>query len=320
MTATQMKVMTVESNAVVVGGNPFNAAVVADWVAFCDVQPCTQKTYDKAIKSFVVYLKANDIAQPSREDVIAWREWLLANGYKVSSVRLYMTICKKFFRWLSSKGLFLNVADGVKLPAMPTDEHARDALTLEESKAAIFSFTGKDEKSLRDRCILGLMIGCGLRSVEVVRLDAGDIEKRRGQWFIRVHGKARAGKTDSVKISDELKKLVDEYLSVRKNVKKNSPLFVSTANRNRGIRLETQSVSRIAKRVFATIGIESDRVTCHSCRHTFATLALVGGASIREVQKAMRHRDAKTTEIYAHDLDAFNNSACATVTAALFAA
>ena len=307
MKTTQMKVMTVENAAAVVDSNPFSAAIIADWINFCDVQPVTQKTYDKAIKSFVGYLKSNGMAQPKREDIISYREWLLADGYKVSSVRLYMTVCKKFFRWLSSRNIYPNVADGVKLPAMPQDEHARDALTLEEAKACLSSFTGKDEKSRRDKCIMAMMINCGLRSVEVVRLDVGDIEKRRGQWFIKVHGKARAGKTDSVQISSALKKLIDDYLSVRADVKKNAPLFASTANRNRGARLETQSISRLAKKVFANIGIESDRVTCHSCRHAAATLMLQAGVPIRQVQKILRHRSAVTTEIYSHDLDAFNN-------------
>lgn len=307
MTATQMKVMTVESSAAVVANTPFSASIVADWIAFCDVQPATQKTYDKAVQNFVGYLKSNGIAQPQREDVISYRDWLLADGYKVSSVRLYMTICKKFFRWLSSRSIYPNVADGVKLPAMPSDEHARDALTLEESKAAILSFKGTSEKDLRDKAIMALMLNCGLRSIEIIRLDVGDIEKRRGQWFIKVHGKARAGKTDSVQISSALKKLVDDYLNVRAGVKKGTPLFVSTANRNRGARLETQSVSRLAKRVFAKIGIESDRVTCHSCRHSAATLMLQAGVPIRQVQKILRHRSAVTTEIYSHDLDAFNN-------------
>lgn len=307
MTATQMKVMTVESSAAIVANTPFSASVVQDWIAFCDVQAATQVTYDKAVKSFVGYLKQIGISKPQREDIISYREWLLKSGYKVSSVRLYMTICKKFFRWLASRMIYPNVADGVKLPAMPQDEHARDALTLEESKAVISSFKGKSEKDLRDKAIMALMLNLGLRSIEIVRLDVGDLEKRKGQWFIRIHGKARAGKTDSVPMSATLKNLVDEYLNCRAGVKRGTPLFVSTANRNRGARLETQSISRLAKRVFAKIGIESERVTCHSCRHTTATLMLSAGVPMRQVQKIMRHRSAVTTEIYSHDLDAFNN-------------
>lgn len=313
-------VSRIENTTKAVGSvNPFSAATFADWIVYCDVQKPTQVTYDKAVCNFAGYLKANGISEPTRQDVISYREWLLASGYKVSSARLYLVIVKKFFKWLASKLIYPNVADGVKLPAMPTDEHAHDALTLAEAKQAISFFEGsKDEKTLRDKCIMSLMICAGLRSIEVVRLDVGDIEKRRGQWFIRVHGKARAGKTDSVALSDDLKRLIDEYLSTRKNVKKNSPLFVSTSNRCRGARLETQTVSRLAKRVFVKIGIISERITCHSCRSTFATVALSAGVPIRNVQKILRHRRSDTTEIYAMDLNVFNNRGVQTVSDLLF--
>ena len=314
-----MTVGTIETtNAVVVANNPFSKATFADWIKFCDVKPATQKTYDKAVCNFAGYLMSNNISEPTRDDVISYREWLLANDYKPSSARLYLSIVKKFFGWLSSKGLYLNVASGVKLPEMPADEHSRDSLTLEEAKATISSFKGKSEKELRDRCIMSLMIGAGLRSCEICRLDIGDVEKRRGMWFLKIHGKKRSGKVDSVALSEALKKILDEYLAVRPERKKSSPMFISTSRRNRGARLETQSISRLAKRVFAKIGIESERITCHSCRHAHATLALQAGVPIREVSKNLRHRSTMTTEIYLHDLDRYNNHSVATVSNLIF--
>ena len=319
---TNMQVMAIENSAAVAlaDSKPFSADVLKAWIEFCDVKPATQKTYNKAIENFAAYLGDNNITRPTREDVIAYREHLLSNGYKVSSARLYLVVVKNFFRFLAANSIYPNVADKVKLPAMPADEHARDALTLDEAKATINSFKGTDEKTLRDKAIMCLMIGCGLRSVEVVRANVGDIEKRRGMWFIKVHGKARAGKTDDVKISTEIKKVVDEYLSTRKNVKKTEPLFVSTAIRNRGERLQTQTVSRLAKKTFATIGVESDRVTCHSCRHTFAQLSIDNGVSMRELQKILRHRSITTTEVYMHDRDKFKSRGVEIVSKVLFAA
>ena len=215
--------------------------------------------------------------------------------------------------------IYPNISEGVKLPEMPTDEHARDSLTLDEAKATISSFTGKSELELRNKTIMCLMIGAGLRSCEICRLDLGDVEKRRGQWFIKVHGKKRAGKVEDVALSGALKKILDDYLAVRPAGKKGTPLFISTSHRNHGMRLETQSVSRLAKKVFAKIGIESSRVTCHSCRHTHATLALQSGkVSLREVSKNLRHRSTTTTEIYLHDLDKFNNRSVAVVSNMLF--
>lgn len=324
---TVMTVGTIESKAVVVANNPFNAATLADWIQYCDVQKSTQITYNKGIQAFLGYLRNNAIDTPTRQDVINFRKWMTDedNGgenpvYKVSTSRLYLTITKKLFAWLSSKMIYANIANGVKLPAMPSNEHAHDSLTLTEAKATISSFKGKSEKDLRDRAIMSLMIGAGLRSVEVVRANIGDIEKRRGQWFLKVHGKARAGKTDSVPLSAELKKLIDEYLTVRSKGKKNSPLFISTSRRNVGQRLQTQTVSRLAKKTFAKVGIESDRVTCHSCRATAATLMLEAGVPIRKVARILRHTDTKITEIYANDITRFNNRGVDILSNILFAA
>lgn len=326
MMTTAITVGAIETKAaVVVDSNPFSKATFADWINYCDVKPATQICYNKAVCTFANFLATNNVSAPTREDIIAFRKWMTdedndgANAvYKPSTARLYMTICKKFFKWLASRGLYLNVADGVKLPEMPTDEHSRDSLTLDEAKASISFFKGKTEKELRDKCIMALMIGCGLRSVEIVRLDVGDIEKRRGQWFLKIHGKKRSGKVDSVLLSEALKRTLDDYLAVRLERKKSSPMFISTSRRNRGARLETQTVSRLAKKVFSKIGIESERVTCHSCRHAHATLALQAGVPIREVSKNLRHRSTVVTEIYLHDLDKFSNRSVATVSNLIF--
>lgn len=317
---TAMTVGVLETTAAVVNSAPFNATTLADWIAFCDVKPATQATYNKAVENLFAYLKSNGVMNPAREDIVGYRKWLIGEGgYKVSSARLYMTICKKFFRWLASEGLYLNVADGVKLPETPdTDEHAHDSLTVEEAQATLSSFEGTSEKTLRDKCIMSLMIGAGLRSIEIVRLDIGDWEKRRNQWFLKLQGKGKSGKTQRIAISADLKKAIDDYLAVRPSGKKGSALFISTAARNKGERLQTQSVSRLAKRVFISVGIVSDRITCHSCRATFATLALAAGVPIRKVMKAMRHRSADTTEIYASDINRFNNESVQVVSNLIF--
>ena len=319
---TTMTVGTIETTAAVVvtDNNPFSKATFTEWIEFCDVQPTTQKTYNKAVENFAAYLEAADIAQPVKKDVENYRDALLGSGnYKVSSVRLYLTVVKKFFRYLSSKAVYPNVADGVKLPAIENvDEHAHDALELDEAKAAIKSLDGTDEKTLRDKAVMSLMIGCGLRSIEVVRMDIGDFERRKGQWFVAVHGKGRRGKGESVPVSPAIKKLVDDYISVRPKGKKGTALFVSTAARNKGERLQTQTISRLAKRVFKGIGIDSSRVTCHSCRATFATLALRFGVPIRKVAKILRHRSTDTTEIYANDISKFNNDGVQVVSNHIF--
>lgn len=323
MTNAELKVTAIENENAIVTSNPFSAATLADWINYCDVKPATQVTYNKAIQCFINYVTSNRIAAPERQDVINFRDWLIdenGGGYKASTARLYITVCKKFFAWLASTMIYPNVADGVKLPKVDSDEHQRDALTLSEAKAAIAYVDEKANKEmqLRNRAVISLMIGCGLRTIEVVRLNDGDLEKRRGQWFINVLGKGKDAKK-SVQLTAKLKKILDDYRSARGAVKKNSAMFISTARSNFGKRLQTQTISRLTKKTFKAIGSDSSRIVAHSCRHTFVTLALESKkVGIRDVQFAARHADAKVTEVYAHDLNKFNNETFKVVTKLLF--
>ena len=296
--------------------NRLTENLITDWIKFCDVKPETQKTYLKSIKQFYLYLDAQGIFNPCRDDVIAFRDSLLLT-HKVTTCRLYLTAVKMFIRWLASKGICANFADNIKGVKVPTT-HNRDALTLDESKAVIKSFKGTDIKTLRDKAIMALMLSCGLRSIEVVRLDCGDIEKRRGKIFIRVHGKARDGKVDKIQLPPQVFSLIQSYLKMRGKVKTDDPLFCATSHRNLGQRLETQTISRLAKKSFRAVGIDSPRITCHSCRHSAATNMLIFGVDIAKVQQTLRHRNPATTQIYRHDLDEFNNDSTNIVADMLF--
>ena len=104
-------------------------------------------------------------------------------------------------------------------------------------------------------------------------------------------------------------KPIYEYLQARGRVSDTEPLFVSVSDRNNGQRLTTRSIRRIAKEHLRDIHLDSDRLTAHSLRHTFATVALKNGAPLLQVKEAMRHNSVETTMIYAHSLDRISNGA-----------
>lgn len=82
--------------------------------------------------------------------------------------------------------------------------------------------------------------------------------------------------------------------------------------------MTTRSISGIVKGCFQAAGYDSPRLTAHSTRHTAATLSLLHGASLRQTQELLRHRNMQTTEIYAHDLDVTKNPASSDVDKAIF--
>ena len=82
--------------------------------------------------------------------------------------------------------------------------------------------------------------------------------------------------------------------------------------------MTTRSISRIVKNALKAAGLESDRLTAHSLRHTAATLALKNGASLDEVQQLLGHKNINITMVYLHTLERVNNTSSDRITAAIF--
>ena len=291
--------------------------LVQEWLQFVDVQPTTFVTYQRALRNFMAWTRENGITELNREVAIAYRDNLLAK-IAPTTARLYISVLRLFVKFLASKGICPDFTAHFKGVKLDNTVHHRDSLSVDESKEVFHSMTGNDEKSLRDKAIVGLMLATGLRCVEVTRLDVSDIYKRGKKLFLKVHGKARQGKQDSVILPAQCANLINDYLNLRGNVKAESPLFVATSRRNKGSRLQAQTISRMCKRALVSAGYDSSRLTAHSLRHSFATNAISAGIDIRQVSKALRHKSVVVTEVYLHDLDEMTNTATATVANLIF--
>lgn len=288
-----------------------------EWLDYVDVAENTACTYRRALKNFYGWLADNKVTAISRDVVIAYRDSCLTK-LSVSTCRLYLTAVKLFVKFLATKGICPDFTSHIKSPKVNSDVHSRQALTADECKQVFGAMNGDSEKALRDKAIIGLMMSTGLRTVEVTRLDVGDIERRGNKLYLRVHGKARAGKVDRVLLPVQCAALIRQYLNLRGNVGSDSPLFVSTSRRCKNARLQAQTISRLAKRALIGAGFDSDSITAHSLRHSFATAAIRAGVDIRQVSKALRHKSIVVTEIYLHDIDADNNLATSTVANLIF--
>src|SRR5574344_1295153 len=84
------------------------------FVAFIDAKPKTVETYTKALKQLFAYFGANGISNPSREDIIAFREELKATGHKPTTVQNYITATRLFFQWTAEENLYPNIAERLK--------------------------------------------------------------------------------------------------------------------------------------------------------------------------------------------------------------
>ena len=279
--------------------------LVAEWIKFADVAERTQKNYNGALKQFFKFIAENQIVNPTRDTVIAFRDELLKTQ-KSSTVQLKMASIKLFFKFLELKGIYKNIAVNVKSPKVSID-HKRDALKAEDAKQVINNIDTSSSKGKRNKAIVTLMMICGLRSCEVVRANIGDLVNTCGKLFLHVHGKNRSDKSDMVAIPAAVENLIRDYFSTRDDINDDSPLFTSTSNRNHGQRLQTQTISRMTKAAFRANGFNSSRLTCHSCRHTAALTMLMNNVSLLKIQMILRHKQISTTQIYLNHLDRLNN-------------
>lgn len=300
----------------IVESQPLNELLLVRWESYIDVAPKSKETYRKAIKQFLVYIHENATSQPTRETVIEWRD-SLKTDHKPTTIQTYLTAVKLFFRWLEQEGIYKNVADHVKGVKVSTG-HKKDYLTSKQSHKVLASIDTDTLKGLRDYAIVGLMLTTGVRTIEVTRADIADLRTVGDTTVLFVQGKGKDEKADYVKLAPQVEDAIRAYITARGATEESEPLFTSTSRNNYGERMTTRSIRAIAKNSMVEAGFNSDRLTAHSMRHTAGTLALLNGASTREVQQLLRHSNINTTMIYAHELDREKNNSELKVANAIF--
>ena len=286
------------------------------FLAFLQKDGATLATYTSAVKRLITYFHDNEIQRPTREDMLKYRESLVAQ-YKPRSVNLYLTGARLFFQWAETEGLYPNIA--VKIESVKVNKgHSRDYFTAGQVCDILDTADGED--ALRDKAILSLMANTGLRCVEIMRADIGDLRITGGDMVLYVQGKGDTEKTNYVKIVPDVERAIRAYLSSRGDVADDAPLFASNSHRNGGGRLTTRSITRIVKGHFIKAGFNSPKLTAHSLRHTAAITNLLNGGTMTETQGLLRHVSPATTQIYTHNTERIRNNSEARIWAAYMAA
>lgn len=269
-----------------------------------EFRPTTVRTYRTALSSFFCWLSAMGVSAPVREHVVSWKEFVKETS-SLGTAQTYLAVIKLFFRWTEQQGVYPDIAASVKggrIGRFPK----KDFLTLDQV-IAVLRKAKEGNSASRDYAMIFLMVTCGLRVSEVAHADVGDLRYVGGDPVIYVYGKGRDGKTDSVNVPKKVAAIIYEYLGTRTDLTANSPLFAAVSRNNSDGRLTARSISRIVKNLFLLSGINSERLTAHSLRHTAVTMSLEAGATLQEVQQFARHSLIVTTQIYAHNLERLHN-------------
>jgi integrase/recombinase XerD len=258
--------------------------------------PRTVEAYRRDLADAAAFLEASpDKATPER--LAAYVASMRARGLAATTIGRRIAALRSFYRHQMLIGARAdNPAAKLDLPrrarTLPRTLSPGEAERLMEAAA------GTAPRALRDRALVELMYGAGLRVSEAVGLDrsAVDLEGR----LVRCLGKG--SKERVVPIGREAANALRRYLARGRPFldRRHRPeLFLNA----QGGALTRAGAFLILRKLAATAGLEPDRVHPHLLRHSFATHLLEGGADLRSVQEMLGHADLSTTERYTHVSD-----------------
>jgi integrase/recombinase XerC len=221
-----------------------------------------------------------------------WLAHLTTRGYARTSIARKAAAVRSLYKHLRRAGeLGVDPAEMLSAPKAPS--RLPVILKPAEAAALVESPAGEDPWSRRDRALLELMYGSGLRVGEVSGLDLADVDLRRMR--VRVLGKG--SKERDVPLGDLSVEAIERWLETRGMVANDQEpaLFV-----NRRGRRATPRDMRAAVEQYRRGSLEARRVSPHALRHAYATHLLEGGADIRAVQELLGHASLATTQRYTH--------------------
>jgi integrase/recombinase XerC len=259
-----------------------------------NVSPHTIKAYNQDLRSFATYVGSREWKSIDHITIRGFLSRLYEKGLSKTSVARSLAAVRSLYRWLAQEGVVeQNPAVLVstpklakKLPRVPTLEEMNTVLDGELPEAASFAE--------RDRIMLELLYGCGIRNSELVSANLEDV--RLSAEAILVRGKGK--KERYVPFGESVKAALRAYLPARQQLlaqkRKNTPALLINL---RGGRLTTRSVGRIIKRIAVAKGLPPD-VHPHTLRHAFGAHLLEEGADLRAIQEMLGHERLSTTQRY----------------------
>ena len=269
--------------------------------------PLTVKAYRGDLRDYLGYLEKqgiDDFDAVTRDTVVAYEDDLVhrdldgqGTRYSAATVQRRVSMLKGFHQFLVREGLAQRDPT-TKIPLPKKPARLPDVLSIEQVDALMTEADTLWEGAIaqRNRTMLEVLYGCGLRVSELTGLNMSDV--RFDDGFLSVVGKG--GKQRIVPISGMAERWLRTYLQearpqLRKPyAKPTNAVFLNA----RGGRLTRQGVHTVVARAGRAIRVEN--LHPHTLRHSFATHLLEGGADLRAIQEMLGHADISTTQVYTH--------------------
>lgn len=248
------------------------------------------------LRKLMEYVGTRDLelTDVKHEDLLDFIACLHGLGISPRSQARIISGIRSFYKYLLiEEYIEQDPCELIELPNL--GRHIPEVLSVDEIDRIVNAIDDSKDEAQRDRAIIEVLYGCGLRVSELVNLKLTDISWK--EEFVRVIGKGN--KQRLAPISTRALKQIEYYLPFRSSidVKKGEEdyLFIS----KRGKHLSRITVFHIVKVLAERAGITKD-ISPHTFRHSFATHLLERGANLRAIQVMLGHESISTTEIYTH--------------------
>ncbi len=275
---------------------------ISEFIAYMQVERAASKltveAYSQDLELYAKFLKRrgiNNINDISRDVVQGFQSHLFLLGFKPATVNRRMSAVKSFHKFCVLEE-YTHKNPAANLPAAKAPDKLPDVLTIEEVDALMQTCGSTSAIDVRNRAMLEVLYGCGLRVSELAGLDCSSVFLSEG--YLRIFGKG--SKQRICPISGMAACWLKRYLEnaraslIKPYSKPTAAVFLNA----RGGRITRQSIFRIVAKLGALCGIKN--LHPHTLRHSCATHMLAGGADLRIIQDILGHSSISTTQIYTH--------------------
>lgn len=267
----------------------------------------TQGTYRRALRKFLNWFPVDRRFLFRTRDVERYKRYLVEKeNLKEASVGTYITALRRFCQYLIDIGVLEENPASAVVGGRRPERHSRAFLTYDEVGQLLDAIDTSTIVGARDLSLIQLMLGCALSERECRLADVGDIIRDATGPSLRVQGKGREVKDETVSMPPVVLSSIDEYLERRftlhdETVDPTTPLFVSLSNHALGERMQARGMREAINRWLVDSGVKRDRsrkLTAFSLRHTAGLMMVDSGASIDEVMRRMRIEWRPTAQLY----------------------
>lgn len=260
--------------------------------------PHTRRAYDRGLTGFLAWCLASGADGFTKATVQHYRAGLEQRGLSASAINVQLAAIRKLAAEAADNGLLApDIAAGIAKAPGARSEGARAGnwLTRDQASRLLSLPNPHTLKGRRDRAMLGLLIGCGLRREELVRLRVEDLAQREGRWVvIDLLGKGRRRRTVPVPVW--VKVWVDDWIAVAGLSCGCLFRAINKGGRVWGDSLTPNVIWSVVQGYALQIGVSN--LAPHDLRRTCAKLCRAGGGDLEQIQLLLGHASIQTTERY----------------------